>query len=211
MHRRLPSPLHDHRLRGPRRLAGRRELRRRRAAGQQRGSAQLRKGAVKPSKLAPRTLRMLRARAGGTGPAGAQGVAGPKGEQGATGDTGPAGPFPAVLPSGRTIRGEYAMYEVATGAGSPARDAVSFVFPLPASPKVQAEVLLQADPPDAACPGSYLAPEAAPGHLCVYERVPVSSAGLKVISMDRNGAVLGTLSAAGGNFGSLGTWAVTAP
>ena len=66
-----------------------------------------------------------------------------------------------------------------------------------------AHVVAEGGPPTAQCPGTVDAPQAAPGHLCVYEGGTVSA--------DRFGWVAQISSVAAGAFQSRGTWAVTAP
>src|SRR5215216_2414192 len=136
------------------------------------GSKQLRKGAVQPSKVAPRAISLfkgqkgdpgLKGEPGPKGDTGIKGDPGPQGTPGPKGDVGPPGPFPAVLPSGKTMRGAYSAYDVASGSGVPERDAISFGFPLASAPT--AHFIPQAGPASPNCPGFWSAPEAAPGHL----------------------------------------------
>lgn len=172
------------------------------------GSKQLRKAAVKPSKVAPRTIALFK---GQKGAPGARGDTGPQGNPGPQGETGPPGPFPAVLPSGKTMRGVYSIYGNAVGANWPARDAISFGFALPSAPDGKAHVVPQGGPSNANCPGTWAAPEAARGHLCVYEAVVVGGASASIITVYESGALLRAISNAAGLFGSNGTWAVTGP
>jgi hypothetical protein len=179
------------------------------------GSSQLKKGAVRPSKLSPATLALFKGSAGG---AGAKGDRGPKGERGpkgdsgakgATGATGATGPFTQELPSGKTIRGEFQAYGTGTGAGMPARDAISFDFALKAAPLYR--VIKQGAPATLACPGYWGDPQAAPGYLCIYEDVNVAAEPIHVIAIRPFGAIVQTTSTDKGLFGSNGSWAVTAP
>jgi hypothetical protein len=72
-------------------------------------------------------------------------------------------------------------------------------------------------PPE--CPGSVFLPQAAPGHLCVYERPVSSDTGVNAISVcnfnclnaDRFGAMVRGSSTRSGLVLTDGTWAVTAP
>jgi hypothetical protein len=176
------------------------------------GSKQLRKWAVKPSKVAPRTISLFKGQRGDTGARGepgAKGESGPKGEAGPKGETGPPGPFPEVLPSGKTIRGAYTAYDVASGSGSHTRDSISFGFPLPSNPK--AHFIAEGGPADPNCPGSGAAPQAAPGHLCVYEDVATGTASTQIIATSKYGALVAAGASGAGLFGSSGTWAVTGP
>jgi hypothetical protein len=172
------------------------------------GSKQLRKAAVKPSKVAPRTIALFK---GQRGDPGAKGDSGPQGNPGPQGEAGPPGPFPAVLPSGKTMRGAYSIYSAASGSGSPARDEISFGFALPSPPTGKEHFIPQAGPNDPNCPGTWAAPEADPGHLCVYENVVVGGVSAKIITVHRYGALLAATSNAAGLFGSNGSWAVTGP
>ncbi len=172
------------------------------------GSQQLRKASVKPSKVAPRTVALFK---GQTGPPGPKGETGAQGDPGAQGETGPPGPFPGELPSGKTIRGVYAMIDNAPASGTALRDAVSFGFSLPAAvvPSVQAHFVVSGVP-NPNCPGSSPAPNAAPGHLCVFEQAGANHAAMN-IDVRSSGATLTTYSGAAGLVSSGGSWAVTAP
>jgi hypothetical protein len=183
------------------------------------GTNQLKKSAVAGSKIKKNAISSAKVKDGslqrgdfasGTLLQGAQGIQGPKGDPGPQGDAGPPGPFPGVLPSGKTMRGAYGMDGVATSAGYPFRDAVSFGFSLPAGgPAVQAHFVAKGGS-DQNCPGSEPEPEAAPGHLCIFEEAGVNHPPLKIY-LRRSGAILYTASALAGYFTSSGTWAVTAP
>jgi hypothetical protein len=170
------------------------------------GTKQLRKAAVVPSKIAPSTISLFKGQKGAPGPTGDPG---PKGDTGSKGDTGPAGPFPGALPSGATLRGAYSLYGYASFAGVPARDAISFGFALASAPTAHFVPLGEAG--GANCPGTYVEPQAAPGQLCVYEDLPVNVSTVSVVLIRRYGAVLAADSSAGGSWGSIGSWAVTAP
>jgi hypothetical protein len=167
------------------------------------GTKQLRKAAVVPSKVAPRTIALFKGQKGDAGPAGPAGATGPKG------DTGPAGPFPGALPSGVTLRGEYALYGDAAGAGATTRSAISFGFTLASVPTTHFVAL--GDPGDASCPGNSADPQAAPGQLCIYEDVQINVSAVTTPRIGRYGALLTADSTAGGLWGSTGSWAVTAP
>jgi hypothetical protein len=176
------------------------------------GRKQLRKGAVQPSKLAPRTISLFKGQKGDPGPKGDTGIKGdlgPQGTPGPQGDAGPPGPFPPVLASGKTMRGAYSAYDSASGSGAGTRDAISFGFPLPSAPT--AHFIPQAGPANPNCPGSWATPEAAPGHLCVYEDVVTGAASTNIIVVRKYGALVAASSNAAGLFGSTGTWAVTGP
>ena len=69
------------------------------------------------------------------------------------------------------------------------------------------------------CPGDVDSPQAAAGHLCVYEGVTINaklivdgaSSNGGALSADRFGWIAQISSVAAGAFQSRGTWAVTAP
>ena len=177
-------------------------------------AAKLRNSAVTGAKVKDGTLTASKFRAGQLpagpqGPKGDKGDQGPKGDTGAEGDAGPTGPFPAVMPSGKTMRGAYSAYDYASNSGFPAREAISFGFALPFAPKEH--FIPQGGPDDPNCPGTWAAPNAAPGHLCVYENVVVGAASTKIITIAKYGALIAATSNAAGLFGSTGTWAVTGP
>jgi hypothetical protein len=180
------------------------------------GPKQLKKRAVSLQKITPAARTALRGQKGDKGdpgPAGITGAAGPKG------DTGPPGPFPGLLPTGKTVRGAYSVSGTAPAAGSLAIDSISFGFVLAAAPTDH--FIAAAGPADARCPGTAAAPEASPGHLCIYEAKrsnvggagsidPVTGTGTSG-SVRAYGAAVLAKAAAGGTFFSLGSWAVTAP
>ncbi len=89
---------------------------------------------------------------------------GPRGPQGIPGPRGIQGPFPAILPSGQSLKGVYRASE--TAAGDPVPDTVTFVFPLASKPTVHFIAPLAQSPTE--CPGTPDNPQAAPGNLCVY-------------------------------------------
>jgi hypothetical protein len=180
------------------------------------GSKQLKKNAVTSPKVKPGSLllsdfrRSQRSRL--RGPRGTQGP------QGIQGPQGPAGPFPeGDLPSGKTIRGQYAM-----GVPQPTTNfittGISFGFQLASAPTAHA--IPAGTPPPAECPGTAANPEAAQGHLCVYEAVFGNRANLVVFDptdgaggASRWGAAVAFTGAALGNTNtfSYGSWAVTSP
>lgn len=94
------------------------------------------------------------------------------GEKGKEGPAGPAGTFGGeTLPEGKTLRGIFG----ASGygeAGYPesgfglAVGGVSFALPLATEP--EAHIIASSGAPTSECSGSYSAPSAAPGNLCLY-------------------------------------------
>ena len=151
-------------------------------------------------------------------PAGPAGPAGPPGAQGVQGIQGVPGPFVETLPSGKTLRGTFAFGSYASVAGVFGAQGITFAFPLADTP-IPHYVATSTVPP-AECPGDEHAPEAAPGHLCVYEgaygNLPVdrgiANAASQPGQTNRFGAVIYASSGpAGSNFSVWGAWAVTAP
>jgi hypothetical protein len=169
---------------------------------------------------------------GAPGPAGPAGPAGAKGATGATGATGPVGPagpegspwtIGGVLPAGETLVGHWG-YGL-QGEGLTVAP-ISFVIPYPddEGPELHfvkfAEVEGETAP--AECGGSVANPEAAPGHLCVYEMKvgDVNPGNYEEGMSDPPSSVIGggpdsagvSLFFSGSQFQfSAGTWAVTAP
>ena len=150
---------------------------------------------------------------------GARGEKGEKGDPGDKGDAGPAGPFPTTnLPSGATLRGvfEVAGTDTPAVAGS-AASAVSFVFPLAQAP--EPHLVPEAGPPVAACPGSVGAPEALPGHVCVYIGSMSNASSIAISDpvtgigpgSSRFGIAISAVGSFDSNYLVSGTWAVTAP
>ena len=142
-------------------------------------------------------------------------------QQGPKGEPGPSAGFPDTLPSGKTVRGAYSAFGdtlAADGLSSFASDSISFGIVLPAAPT--AHLVRVGGPADPACSGTAAAPQAAPGHLCIYEADtrngevffddPLTGAtGAAVRAFGAEVGVRANL--ADGDFGSRGSWAVTAP
>ena len=84
-----------------------------------------------------------------------------------------------------------------------------------AMPGLQEDVRPPGSGPTASCPGSATDPQAAPGHLCVYEGVRTNAfsvcvgGGAMCGLTDRSGAVVHVTAAAPGPVVSTGTWALT--
>ncbi len=186
------------------------------------GSEQLKRDSVSSAKVKRGSLRLSdfkraeRARLhGAPGAAGPQGPAGSRGVPGDRGPEGPAGPLLETLPSGKTLRGTwaYAGRKVTVNGYVPVTT-VSFAFPLAAPPDDDPIVMPIGAQPNAACPGSFFEPQAAPGKICVYVRRDDGNLGVRTDSgpMTRFGVQIFPVSlAADQNTGADGTWAVTAP
>lgn len=120
----------------------------------------------------------------------------------------------ANLPRGKTIRGTYAVRDVASSS-SVFETSISFGHALRAAPTPH--LLIDGQAPTAACPGSAANPTAAIGHLCVYESSRNNVIGYSFDnptgqpgSASRWGTTLGVQSSTGAVWSS-GTWAVRAP
>ena len=182
------------------------------------GTKQLKKNAVISSKVKNRSLLAVDFKAGQL-PRGPQGAQGPQGVQGVQGIQGPPGPFPDPLAPGKTVRGSYAVTEAGAAAGNYMIDGISFGFRMSAAP---APHMLQAgSPPSAECPGTAADPQAAAGHLCVYESgsgnvaeagvCNPASGGCSIGSANTQGAAVYAYATAAGQAYEMGTWAATAP
>jgi hypothetical protein len=131
------------------------------------------------------------------------------------GDKGDPGPLPATLPSGKTLTGAWA-FGHDSPAGQIIMGAISFPFPLAASPELHVVQLGATPPPQ--CPGTAAAPAAQRGRLCIYVGAANDEGPIHVFSVvdgDEDGpytrgAALDKDSNALSTWAS-GTWAVTAP
>jgi len=161
---------------------------------------QVRDGSIGLKDLS-KSVRSQLARAGTPGPSGPKGD---PGQSGKDGSAGPPGPFTSVLPSGKTVRG--AVFLTTTGTG------YSFGFALPAPPAVHVRAF--GSGATAECPGTVADPQAAPGHLCVYQ-ANNSGASVCVFASDdpfsscTSATRYGFAGSSSGQF--YGQWAVTAP
>ena len=156
--------------------------------------------------------------AGAAGAGGAPGAKGDTGGKGDKGDIGATGPFPdGDIPSGKTIRGNYVIAERQGVTGEFKSTAASFGDPLAATPTPHFIPVGGVAP--AECPGTAASPEAAAGHLCVFEAVTANQAGEPTIFDPSTGVgganrvgfgvfVLGGASLVL-NVVTYGTWAVT--
>ena len=175
------------------------------------GSRELKTNAVTSSKVKDGRLLAKDFKAGQL-PAGPRGATG---AQGAKGDKGDAGPLPDTLPSGKTLRGAWGTGETATAVSQLVQTSISFAFPLATPPTIH--VIQAGGVPPSDCPGMVAAPEARPGHLCVYVRFAnngtnVTSYGPDDQTNPRFGLMLVKASAAASGSNEMaGTYAVTAP
>jgi hypothetical protein len=188
------------------------------------GSPQIKNGSIQKVDISKRTVSALR---GLRGPRGLQGLTGATGAKGDKGDTGaqgvqglqgPPGPFPdGPVPSGKTIRGNFATAGVRSGgAFTVAYEGISFGFALASAPTPH--YIAGGTTPPAQCPGTPDAPAAAAGHLCVYESSAFGGilsrevcTGSSCSAANPYGAWIRIEANVDGAFGVRGTWAVTAP
>lgn len=143
------------------------------------GSKQIKRGAVTSRKVRNGSLKSVDFRAGQlpagptgpSGPQGARGRSGPRGARGLTGARGPKGDpgRSALTPlaSGEKVRGVF------SGSSGPTTGEMStgVTLPIPAPTALDdAHVVVKggADNGDASCQGSYSAPSAPSGIVCVY-------------------------------------------
>jgi hypothetical protein len=183
------------------------------------GSKQVINGSLAKADLSGKAVKALKGNKGARGIPGAAGPQGPAGPQGVQGVQGVPGPFTDALPAGQTLRGNY-MLSQTNATATNFHNAVSFGFRLSAAPTVH--YINSGTAPPAQCPGTVTNPQAAPGHLCIYE-VQASNvsagrgacnpevSGCPGNSASRDGfAVYGGVTGAGAVY-MFGSWAVTAP
>jgi hypothetical protein len=125
------------------------------------------------------------------------------------GATGPAGPFPKQLPTGVTVQGAWEIGGNATAINNYFYTSISWFWPTKS--RVNVRVVPMGSPSTAHCPGTYLAPRAARGYLCIYSSVALGTAPRPLSQWVINpaGVILFVLSSAAGLTEDLGTWAVT--
>jgi hypothetical protein len=197
--------------------------------------ADVKNGSLTAKDLAKGTL--LQGPAGRQGPAGSPGATGPKGDVGAKGEAGPKGDRGAdgapgarggttgdVIPSGTTVAG---VFDVFHQSGSPSGGSTTVqlpgVAPTPlTSADVNSKLSAYANDGDSSCTGSYDAPTAPAGKVCLYlysrafnstetlrgEAMASPSAPSTFLSTHAFRVVLSTTDQTGH---STGAWAYTAP
>jgi len=166
---------------------------------------------------------------GQPGVAGAAGREGSAGKEGARGQEGPPGPYPSgPLPSGKTVRGLYAVTGSTPSAEEGLFSSISFGYEVrgPVSTIVIREGEHNRENEEH-CPGSYEDPQANRGYLCVYrsvleEDISTNAGSFLATSLEngtltpgepnRDGAFIVVLTKNGAtSTNALGSWAVTAP
>jgi hypothetical protein len=126
-------------------------------------------------------------------------------------------PSSGNLKPGKQLRGVYwaiSDNEDNTGDNIAAAQ-ISFQVQLATAPT--AHYIASGDPVPAGCSGSAAAPQASPGHLCVFQASGYNSQDTVIATPNdsagatRFGAILLTFSTGAGRFSNAGTWAVRAP
>jgi hypothetical protein len=178
------------------------------------GTKQLKKNAVISTKVKNGSLLRANFKAGQI-PAGPQG---PAGAPGAQGIQGPAGSFPDLLSPGKTVRGNWSVWAHGVPVGLYTVSGVDFGFRLPSAPTPH--YLNAGAPATAECPGSVANPQAASGHLCVYESSSSNATlrrtcdpetgGCLFASSNREGIGVAISATSTGTVWAIGSWAVTA-
>jgi hypothetical protein len=179
------------------------------------GSAQVINGSLQTRDLSGKARKALRGNRGPRGYEGSPGNAGPTGPKGPAGSPWTLGN--GVLPSGNTLRGVFAPGGTAADADSLAQESISFGFTTAGFPTVHYIPSGTSPPPE--CPGTKTQPEAAPGHLCLYEAHAGNVSAICVFNPITNacgeaavrGFGVAITAAASGDFWLQGSWAVTAP
>jgi hypothetical protein len=115
-----------------------------------------------------------------------------------------------------SFKGAFGTNLWATGALQTSSAVFSFSRQLVvAMPGLGEDIIPPGGPSTANCPGSVDAPQAAPGHLCIYERVRTNALSVCVGSSsscgltERTGAAVHVVAAGAGLTRSAGTWALT--
>ncbi len=112
------------------------------------------------------------------------------------------------LPAGKTIRGAYRISGNDQGAGMDLDGTtISFGYTLATAPT--GHFIQSGATPPPQCPGNVSNPQAARGHLCVYELSGTNAQSEAIASpITRYGVGLSATSAADGQWVTVGTWAV---
>jgi hypothetical protein len=124
---------------------------------------------------------------------------------------------PETLPSGRSQYGAYGFDDHGTAAGADYAAVISFPVPLAEDP-VAAHFIRPGEAPPAECPGTFTAPAALPGHVCIFEGMGGGYAGVSLWCLgsgcltDRFGQRISFYDdGTAGDLFSFGRWVVTAP
>jgi hypothetical protein len=127
---------------------------------------------------------------------------------------------PAGSPRPTTLRGTYAIDFIADNGFTDGLSAISFGHTLPAAPTAVNANFILGSAFTASCPGSLPIPQAAPGHLCVYQRASSNVESHCIVPSAQSytcnaatsvGAAVYAEAVNAGRAYSVGSWAVTLP
>jgi len=107
------------------------------------------------------------------------------------------------------MRGEFANYLFSAAAGEYIYSGHSYVFTLTAG--ATAHYIPFGTTPPTGCPGTGSNPQAAPGHLCLYEILATNVSSRNVYNSTPSGFIVGSNALNAGVHYSFVAWAVTAP
>ena len=179
-------------------------------------SAKVKNGSLQRSDFRTADLVKLRGPAGAKGADGAAGAAGAPGAKGDRGEKGDAGRSAlSTLQSGDTVRGVFGVDGTATAADQQFAAGVTLPVPAPATLGNLDVSVAGGFDDNPACTGSYAAPTAPAGKVCIYPE----SAGLNVDQASGlvpggnetlYGFIVQAVSAGGGPVVFQGSWAYTA-
>ena len=152
---------------------------------------------------------------GPQGTTGTQGLQGVQGLQGAAGAQGVPGPMTGMLPRGVTLRGTYTVRDQAAAKNDDLAVPISWGLSLASAPATH--FVPTGTPAPSGCDGgSAAAPAADPGNVCIYAESGTNDTVLVLdpVSVNANtsqpyGTGLLVISQEIGEYGSLGSWAVT--
>ena len=114
---------------------------------------------------------------------------------------------PLNMPPGFTARGSLYIFNNANGAGEYSGQAIS--YPIRMSEALTPHVV---DAPTTECPGTWDAPTAQPGHVCIYRSNTQNISGTGGFEWNQRGGLGYFIQSAGAGFYfTVGGWAATAP
>jgi hypothetical protein len=124
-----------------------------------------------------------------------------------------SGATPATV-AGKLLTGSFSTGGTAASAGDYSAGIITFPFPL--SGTKNAQVVESGGSPTAQCPGTYAAPDAVAGYLCIYvsfqdnvtNHTPYGTIDSFSAEASRLGAAVYSYATSSGRFYSWGTWAV---
>ena len=129
--------------------------------------------------------------------------------------------LPVAAPPRRlTMRGDWSVVYPAIDTQSQGRTSISFAHPLPGAPgAARGNIIPVGGVPTANCPGTIADPRAAPGQLCLYQRLHSNASTVAMFSASTgsgdeanpNGFSILVNAAGPGNVFVYGRWAVSVP